>query len=220
MRLMIAVPTHDHVPALFSYDLAQMMCYIGANYVGPDQPIKAVSLTYVTGTLIHTARNDLARMALDAEADFILWLDSDMRFPKDLPIRLMKHRKDIVGINYSSRGVPPRFVAIKTIKPKERLVTGPESTGLEEVDALGFGAVLIRVSAVRKMVEDHPDKNLFWFGVNEEGGMVGEDVWFCTMAKSSGFEVFVDHDLSKECAHVGTLEYLLDHAQVMADEEE
>lgn len=216
MRVMICVPTHDQMPALAAYDLAQMMAFLGANYVGPDLPIKEMALTFCTGTYVHSAREQLARMAIDANADFVLWLDADMRFPKDALIRLLKHNKDIVGINYSNRGVPPGFVAIKTIKPPQKLVTSPDSAGLEDVEALGFGCVLMRGRVLRRIAAEH-DGPMFWFDRNEDGGLVGEDVYFCNLARERGFDVCVDHDLSKECAHVGTLEYRVEHAFAMQD---
>ena len=214
MKLMIAVPTHDGLPALFAYDLAQMMGFLGANYVGEGGPITSIGLTFVTGTYVHTARQQLAEEANRQRADYVLWLDSDMRFPKDLPIRLLKRKQDIVGINYSSRGVPPGFVAIKTISPPQKLVTDDSTTGLEEVEALGFGAVLMRGQVLRTLAERHTDTPLFWFDLNVDGGLVGEDVYFCRLARDHGFNIMVDHDLSKECRHIGVLEYHVEHAGV------
>jgi hypothetical protein len=214
MKIMVAVPSHDQLPALFAYDLAQMMAYTAANLPNDG----SLALTFCTGTLIHTARNDLAKMAVEKGADLILWLDSDMRFPKDTLARLMLHKKDLVGINYANRRVPPGFVAIKQVSPPVRLVTGPDSTGLEEVAALGFGAVLMRGDMLRKVAETAKEP-LFWFGINEHGGMIGEDVHFCLLAKEAGFQAHVDHDLSKECAHIGGFEYRVEHAQAVMEEE-
>jgi hypothetical protein len=218
MRVLVAIPSHDYLPALFAYDLGQMMGYVGGNYIGPGGQIESLGLTMTTSTIIHTARCDLANLAIETEADYVLWLDSDMRFPKDILIRLLKHRKDIVGINYSNRNVPPDFVAFKTVRPREKLVTGPDSTGLESVEAIGFGAVLMRGRVLHKVQADHPDMDLFWFAKNEENKLVGEDVWFCNLARESGYEIFVDHDLSRECAHIGQLEFRTEHALATREE--
>lgn len=218
MNVMIAVPSHDSVPALFSYDLAQLMAFTAANFLGPGQPFENINLTFSTGTYVHRARNQLTKVAVESGADYVLWLDSDMRFPKDTLARLFLHKKDIVGINYSTRGVPPSFVAIKTIKPPTKLVTDESSTGLEAVDAIGFGAVLIRTEVLKHLAETS-DVPLFWYTLNEEGGLVGEDVHFCGVARAAGYEVLVDHDLSKECAHCGSFEYKLEHAGAMQEVE-
>jgi hypothetical protein len=217
MKIMIAVPTHDSVPALFTYDLAQMMAFTAANFVGPDQPIESLGLTFATGTYVHSARNQLSQMAVESGADYVLWLDSDMRFPKETLARLLMHKQDIVGINYSTRGVPPSFVAIKSIKPRARLETRPDSTGLETVDAIGFGGVLVRTAILAQLLESSKTP-IFWFSINEDGGMVGEDVYFCILAREAGYEIHVDHDLSQECAHIGQFEYRAVHPLAMQDE--
>lgn len=216
MKIMIAVPTHDNVPALFSYDLAQMMAFTAANFLGEGQPFESVGLTFSAGTYVHRARNQLTKLAVENGSDYVLWLDSDMRFPKDTLARLFLHQKDIVGINYSTRGVPPNFVAIKQISPPTKCVTGPDSTGLEPVDAIGFGAVLIRTKVLQHLAETN-SVPLFWYTLNTEGGLVGEDVHFCQLAREGGYEVLVDHDLSKQCSHIGQMEFRTDHAMAMQE---
>lgn len=213
LRVMVAVPTHDMVPALFSYDLAGMMAFTCSNFVGPDRLIESVGLVFLTNTYIHRARQELAEEAIKRGVDCVLWLDSDMRFPKETLIYLLKHNEDIVGVNYSKRGIPPEFVAAKSHSPPERLVTGPDSTGLEEVESVGFGVVLMRASVLRTL--DPPERSghpWFWHEWVAEGDThVGEDVFFCRMAREAGFTVYVDHDLSKACAHIGTLEFTTEH---------
>jgi len=36
---------------------------------------------------------------------------------------------------------------------------------------------------------------------------IGEDVHFCNLAREHGFQVFIDHDLSKDVMHIGEFEY-------------
>lgn len=215
LRVMVAVPTHDHCPAMFAYDLAQMMAFTGVNLVGGDNaPLEAVSLSFVTGTYVHSARQSLADIAVENGTDYVLWLDSDMRFPKDTLVRLLLHQKDVVGINYSSRGIPPRFVAIKQVFPAQYCITGPDSEGLEEVEAIGFGALLMKTDVLRGLPDPEGDDGP-WFGFEwdtELRKMIGEDVGFCRLIREHGYSVYVDHDLSKECRHIGTLEYMAEHA--------
>lgn len=220
LRVAVVVPTHDMAPALFAYDLAGMMAFTCSNFVGPDKLIKSVGLVFQTNTYIHKARQQLAEAVLEQGADCVLWLDSDMRFPKDTLVRLLKHNKDFVGINYSKRGIPPEFVAIKRHSPPEQLVTDADSEGLEEVEALGFGVVLMKTSVLHALPPPertgHP---WFWHEwIAESGRHVGEDVFFCRMAKEAGVDLYVDHDLSKECAHIGTLEYTTDHPVAVMEE--
>jgi hypothetical protein len=49
----------------------------------PDLDKGTQSIYTVAGTLIFDQRNKLAEAALNEGADYILWLDADMRFPKN-----------------------------------------------------------------------------------------------------------------------------------------
>lgn len=214
MRVMVVVPTHDNCKALFAYDLAQMMGFTSAALLEPQGPLKGINLSFLTGTYIHRARQRLVEAALEQDADYILWLDSDMRFPPDTLVRLLNRDKDLVGANYSKRGFPPEFVAVKSIQNDEQCVTGPDSEGVESVEALGFGVVLMRVSALLDLHNPRgPEGPWFFFKWDEEkGSAFGEDVYFCELFRQAGHEIFVDHDLSKLCGHIGDFEFRVEHA--------
>jgi hypothetical protein len=157
--------------------------------------------------------------ALEGRADYTLWLDDDMRFPRDSLIRLLQRNVDIVGANYCTRRMPPAPIAIKKIDQvngSTRLQTREEDTHLERVDALGFGVVLVKSKVALKV--GYP-----WFETSDpkEGGeaaRVGEDVDFCIKAKAAGFDVFVDHGLSQEVRHIGQFDYSVAHAVAIEGE--
>jgi hypothetical protein len=73
--------------------------------------------------------------------------------------------------------------------------------GIEEVTAVGFGAVMIRREVFEKT--GRPWFDAGW-GAN---GVCGEDVYFCVKAGSEGFQTYVDHELSMHIRHIGTYEY-------------
>lgn len=209
-RVVVNIPTMAFVPWEFAFDLANMLAYTTAG-VGDKV---ALFTNVVPGTYVHRAREQLLDRSHELGSHYMLWLDSDMRFPKDLLIRLMQHDKHMVGINYSTRGIPPRFVAIKKIARDhdgagELIETNEDSTGLEQAEAIGFGAVLMKSVITEKL--EFP--RFFFENYDEGAGHVGEDVWFCRKVREQGWEIFVDHDLSKECAHVGQMEYRVQHAE-------
>lgn len=210
MKISVAIPTHDMVPALFAYDLAALCAFTAAAM--PDDVEFGINM--VSGTYVHKARQQLINSLVVQGSDYVLWLDSDMRIPRDALVRLLKHKLPMVGINYAKRGIPSGFVAIKKVGiPGEQLRTTEESTGLEEVDALGFGCVLLKTSTL----DDMPDPiGKPWFQNEYMGDMhwMGEDVHFCKLYRESGQRVFVDHDLSKQCRHIGQFEYALEHAEI------
>lgn len=210
MRIAILVPTHESVPALFAYDLAQMQATTLATF--PEG--LELGLYMEVGTYVHQARESLLRQAIEDGAHFALFLDSDMRFPPDALLRLLAHGSPVVGINYAQRGVPTDFVAIKRVPEEpgqigEKLVTNEDSTGLEDVDAMGLGVCLIETAAVRRLPEDEP---LFWFDRRWPGDHIGEDVYFFRALRGVGIQPRVDHDLSKECGHIGHFTFQTIHA--------
>ena len=211
VKIAVAIPSHDSIPYLFAYDLAGLCAFTSA--VMPEG--SEFGVLGVSGTYIHQARQELADAIVAQGLDYVLWLDSDMRFPKDALIRLLEHKLPMVGINYAARGVPSHFIAIKKAgigADSCRLETHDDSAGLEEVDALGFGCVLMHVAALKDM----PDPKVTPWFQNQylgDGHWMGEDVFFCDLFRKAGGRIFVDHDLSKCCAHIGQFEYTLNLAE-------
>jgi len=222
-KIAVAVPAHDQVDALFAYDLAQMMSLTAG--VLPEGV--NLGMYFVTGTYIHKARTELLEAVIEDGASHVLWLDSDMRFPRDTLIRLLQHQQPVVGVNYSKRRIPAEYVAIKHVPdpddPEDEGIichTTAESTGLEEVDALGFGAVLMELDQLRGALPDPKIEPWFWYEALPNGMQMGEDVYFCTrmLRERLGMRIFVDHDLSWQCAHIGRFEFKCAHAETEESE--
>ena len=203
-KIAIVVCSHDYAPVQWACDFATMAIYSRAAL---DQDI-SLGISVVCGTYIHSARRRMLKMCIAAECTHVLWVDSDMRFPTDSLIRLLNHDKPMVGINYAKRVFPTSFTAFKTLDGagNVHLETLPDSTGLEEVDAIGFGLLLMRMDVFKVLppLEEDP-----WFGFDwrPDQNEVGEDVHFCKLVRKHGVQILVDHDLSKECGHIGTLTY-------------
>lgn len=220
MKIMVAVPTHTKLPALFAADLANLFAFTVARFPEGTE----LGLVMRVGTYVHSARNELLREALQQGVDYVLWLDSDMRFPPDTLLRLISHRTPgLVGANYSTKDFPGRFVAIKEVTkpgvPGKLCETHEGSEGLEEVEALGFGVCLLDMEHVREWVDaDDPDAHPFFFEwVEGMGTQYGEDVVFCNSLREHGGRIFVDHDLSKVVRHIGDYEYSTDHASLSVE---
>lgn len=214
----VAVVSHDSVPFGFAYDLANLMSYTVATFPGIP-----VGLQSATQTYLDAGRQELLELLVREGSTHILWLDADMRFPPDTFERLLAHDLPVVGINYAQRGLPSDFVAIKRVgygESAERLVTDEHSTGLEEVEAIGFGALMMRAEVFSNLP---PLSEGAWFDTHwlpEYGQWEGEDVRFCRHLREQGYSIYVDHDLSKECRHIGSFEYRLEYAQMSRDSEE
>lgn len=194
-RIVIGVPCGDMVSAYFSYDLARLVGYSAIHI-----PDTSLQILFHHGTLIAPQRMDIAKASVAAEATHILWLDSDMRFPKQSLQGLLAHDVDIVGANYIRRRPPHLPTAWAN---GNYLWTTQESTGLVEADHVGMGLMLTKT----KVFEDVP---LPWFRIpwqEERQTYRGEDITFMEAARERGYKVYVDQDLSWYVQHTGTMEY-------------
>lgn len=198
----VCIPSRGDMEIGTAFDLAIMSAFDAKWRDGE------LGVYTVNGTLIFDQREKLAKAALEDGCDYILWIDADMRFPKDTIERLIKADKDIVGVNATTRTIPVKATA-KNLKInfEEKTntwlpVTSKGKTGLEQVTAIGCGVMLVK----KKVFEQTPGP-WFWFYQLPGDKVLGEDVHFCVTAKDAGFETWVDHDLTQEIGHVGQYTY-------------
>lgn len=195
----ICVPARDMVHTSFAFDL---VAAVGWHARSTDDNI----MTKVSqGTLLVDQRNQLVEEALEEGATHILWIDSDMRFPKEVIQHLLDRDLDIVAANCSRRRHPASFIAIQQdeLGAVYNVQTEEDSTGVEEVLAVGFGVMMVKADVYRTLPK--PWHRLIWNTRDEK--FVGEDMAWCFLAKDHGFTVHIDHDLSKEIRHTGMHEF-------------
>jgi hypothetical protein len=195
----ICVPARDMVHTSFAFDLASA---VGHHACTSDDNI----MTKVSqGTLLVDQRNSLVEEALEEGATHILWIDSDMRFPKDVIQQMLDRDLDIVAANCSRRKHPAAFIALNADDERGiyTVETTPDSTGVEEIIAVGFGVMMVRAQVFRDMPK--PWHKLIWNSRDEK--FVGEDMAWCHGARDAGYAIHIDHDLSKHIYHTGMHEF-------------
>ena len=150
--------------------------------------------------VIHWARAELASQAKDLINDrtgekytHILWLDDDHVFNPDLLCYLARNGdKDIVSALYYGREKALPVVYVKDKNPDKYthypLIWPPAV--LCEVDAVGFGACLMR----RDVLDRVPPP---WFRFEN----CGEDIYFCVNAKEHGVKIWLD--ATYQLGHIG-----------------
>ena len=192
MKVFIAVPSMDTLPALFCQSLA-LLQRAGDTMIG-----------FEVGSLVYNARNNLARQAINAEADWVLWLDSDMVFGPDLLQRMLKvcTENDIDFLTaLCFRRKPPytpclfdRLDKIDKGASYTALLSVPD--GRFKVGGCGFAGVLMSTQVILDV------------GAKFGGRMFdpmegfGEDVSFCWRARQCGYDIWCDSDI--EMGHVGS----------------
>ena len=211
IRVLIGLPTGGQWVPDFGLDLASMMAWSAGAFIKGKQDIDFAPMKR-EGTYTEDARNMIARFAVREGFTHILWLDTDMRFPRDVMYRLLCHEKPIVGANYSTR-MPPFYptalALVKNADGSERCWTEETSSGLEEVHAIGHGVLMVETEVYRR-IPDLPWYQNYWLDAEH---LVGEDVFFCRGALKAGVPIFLDHDLSHEVLHCGAMQFNLAFAR-------
>ena len=192
MKILIAIPCMDQVPALFAQSLATL------------QKSGDCVIAMQMGSLIYASRNELGKTAIREEADYVFWLDSDMQFDSDILIRMLKTMQekdlDILTGLYYRRTLPytPVLFDKLEVKPSGACTWSefekiPEK-GLFTVGGCGFGCVLMDVSVLMAVQQEY---NTMFSPL----GNTGEDLSFCWRARQRGYEIWCDPEI--EVGHVG-----------------
>lgn len=191
MKTLIAVPAMDQVASEFAYSLAAM-----------DKVGECV-LGFEISSLIYDARNELVKRAVALQTDYILWLDSDMVFGRDLMYRLMDDMdgRDMVSGLYFRRKPPYYPVISKHLKTAEKFGEAAEEEPfldypdeIFEIAGCGFGCVMLRTEACVEMALAGKE----WF---KPYGGVGEDLAFCSRMTEIGRKMYCDPTI--KLGHVG-----------------
>lgn len=191
MRILIAVPCMDQVPAPFCQSLAML------------RKVGDCVLSMQMGSLIYTSRNSLAMKAIQTEADYVLWLDSDMVFEPDTLERLMKtlteNNLDIVTGLYFRRVPPYSPVLFDMLEMRRDAICEWTEfkeipNELFEVGGCGFGCVLMKT-------DPFIDIQAKFGNMFAPIGNTGEDLAFSWRARQCGYKIWCDPKII--CGHVG-----------------
>ena len=106
----------------------------------------SVGIMNLETSMITKGRNDIVEHAIRGGFDYAMWIDSDMVLPPDTVIRLLKHKKDIVGGTYNKRVAPYETLGrLKGQKPEGIL------RGIHEAEQMPGGCMLVKVDVYRKL---------------------------------------------------------------------
>ena len=213
MRILIAVPTFENItPDTFKsiYDL--------------DTGDNEVFFDFVRGYDCATARNRIAQLSLDVNADYVLMVDNDVVLPKDSLNYLLEDPKEVCLGFYPHRSVDNvynyRSCVCKLYDengakyfnyPLESEYTVYELRQLREngdykveIHGGGMGCAFIKTDVFRKV--EYPWYDWVNYKDNHRG-MLSEDLYFCVVCRKANIPIYTDTRVS--CGH------LLRHIQYM-----
>jgi hypothetical protein len=179
-----------------------------ANYVSEAMGCTVI-MNHHSGSVLAEARQDCIKEAIQAGAEWIFSVDSDMRFPVNAVEGMMAHGVDVVAANCAKRKRPIGPTARKInagFNEQHESVTvwpDPNIMGLEQVETVGFGVILIKADVFRRI--EWPWFTQPWH--EDAQRSIGEDIMFCIRCRDAGIPIFVDHALSWAVKHCGVYEY-------------
>lgn len=204
----IGIPSGSDWKADFGMSLAGMVAASGKPLKGGGH-IERLEMWNTKGSVLSRSRQTLVNRALELRCTHLLFVDSDMTFPKWTLHQLLSANKAIVAANCPVKTIPSSPTARQkgdTVAGK--LVHSVDNAGLEKVWRVGTGVMLIQT----KVFQDVPKP---WFEVLWNGDIedyTGEDWKFCEKLDQAGIPIWIDHDLSKHIGHVGSYTYT--HADI------
>lgn len=198
MRMLIAVPCMDMMHTQFVHSLLTLKL------------TEEYEVRFGASSLIYDTRNQLIKYAIEKGFERVMWLDSDMKFDNNLLKYLnedLDNGYDIVSGLYFARKRPYMPIVFKKIgytqhedgliiPEHEQYYDYPENS-LFEIAACGFGCVMMKISAVKDIVEKYGN------GLFTPITGFGEDISFCLRARSVGKKIWCDS--RAKCGHVGEM---------------
>lgn len=190
MKVFIAIPCMDALSAQFVQSLTNLL-------ISPRK--YDIEVGFQMSSLVYDSRNQLAERAINSNADYVFWLDSDMTFmPDTLHMMLLtlinNNLPMLAGVYYRRRPpfTPTLYKEVTISHMGVRCDNYPEDDipkkELFEVEGCGFGCVLMRKDVLWNVMIQQNNDGLLFSPIKG----VGEDLSFCWRARKCGYKITCD----------------------------
>jgi len=195
-KLAVLIPCRDTLHSAHALALAELVKFNTMNNIDTHVFMDA-------STILLTQRERLATNAVGLNADYMLWLDSDMVFPATTAVRLLAHNEPVVAGNYIRRQKPYKGVAYKKIGDWEKPLSFDVQDELVSVAGVGMGCLLIKTDIFKELSKP-------WFDFQwtpSSNDFLGEDMYLCQKITAAGYSIKIDTMISQELHHLGTFAF-------------
>ena len=195
-KLAVLIPCRDTLHSAHALALAELVKFNTMNNIDTHVFMDA-------STILLTQRERLATNAVGLNADYMLWLDSDMVFPATTAVRLLAHNELVVAGNYIRRQKPYKGVAYKKIGDWEKPLSFDIQDELVSVAGVGMGCLLIKTDIFKELSKP-------WFDFQwtpSSNDFLGEDMYLCQKITAAGYSIKIDTMISQELHHLGTFAF-------------
>ena len=169
---------------------------------------REVFLSY--DSIIHNARNDILRLAIEHDFDDLIYIDGDQEWQPEWVLKLLAFPVDVVGGAVRKKTDDAELYNVK--HPDADIPVDPQ-TGLLMPEALGTGFLRLSKKAMRALWDASDPYQVLgaplsrWvFDIRPVDGLLqGEDVWLCRKLRALGFQIHLDQTIT--CGHIGAKKF-------------
>lgn len=203
--IIVGVPSGISVSSRFFMDMIALQ---SALFTSPIEGYKVNGFKVLNqrGSILPQLRQKIAEGALELKGTHLLFIDSDMGFPRDLLHRWIPMNVPVVAANCGTKKIPccPTARQWKSDTPQGFPVfTTRKNKSLERVWRVGTGVMLINLEVFSRIEKP-------WFPIHydtKHKDYIGEDWGFCRLLEKANIPIYVDHAASWEIKHMGETEY-------------
>ena len=167
-----------------------------------------VDINTLKSPYISYARNILTAQFMKSDKDYLLFIDADVEFEPECPLRMVVAQKDIVCTPYRVKTNDPKVIRYTTTVPDNDNVEVLPG-GLVELTRGPSGMMLIHRRVFETLMKNRPDLEIqahqhvdlfpegfkifsFWDCVFKDGKWTGDDIAFCNLATENGFKLYAN----------------------------
>lgn len=188
MKLLVAIPSYRTMASGF----VKCLIALGERLSRDGIPHE---IKIIDGTLVHAARDSLAKHAVNNDFTEVLWIDSDMVFDDSIYEDLSMSGKDMVCGLFISRHNPYLNCLFSKLGDKPERIAEVTETDTFRVAGCGFGAVLMKTQVLRDVMIGTHGKCFI------PEPLLGEDLAFCQRAAGAGYEIWCEP--TARVGHIG-----------------
>ena len=151
LKVVVGIPSGQFWNAKFGVDLVNLVSFFANNKV-PGYDAQALQVVNTRSSILSKNRAEIVATAKKLEADYLLFLDTDHTFPRQLIHALIEHELPIVAANCVTKQVPAQPTARGFGGEQGTVVySEPGKKRLEEVWRVGTGVMLISMDVFVKV---------------------------------------------------------------------
>ena len=204
-KILVGTPAHDgRVEVYYVNSLIQTIRYMESKLY----EVHPIFMSY--DSLVQRARNDLIKIAVEQDYDYLFFIDSDMIWEPQWVDELINTPVDVISGTARKKTDNELSFAIKIKKDFENAKRLPTNPDVMEVTGTGMAFTKITKKAFTDIWNISPKyKNgeregrmVFDIGIDNDGELYSEDTSFCNKWKSLGGTTWVN--ISMTCGHIGS----------------